>query len=101
MTSRDADNSETKESAILGMALGHAAISMLNAKNVISDAEMDRMMQTVLIGFEDLLDPNDPGVQMARKYAEGLESGPATSRGWRARAVTSPGLQLFVHGRFH
>jgi hypothetical protein len=85
MTSRDADNSETKESAILGMALGHAAISMLNAKNVISDAEMDRMMQTVLIGFEDLLDPNDPGVQMARKYAAGLMQTMLKHRGNQAK----------------
>jgi hypothetical protein len=72
MTSTNAENSETKGLAILGMALGHAAISMLNAKNIISDSELDRMMQTVLSGIEDLLDPNDPGVQMARKLAEGL-----------------------------
>ncbi len=68
----DAENSETKGLAILGMALGHAAISILNAKNVISDAELDHMLQTVLAGLEDLLDPNDPGVQRARKLAEGL-----------------------------
>ncbi len=68
----DAENSETKGLAILGMALGHAAISILNAKNVISDAELDHMLQTVLAGLEDLLDPNDPGVQRARKLAEVL-----------------------------
>jgi hypothetical protein len=80
-----ADGYETRGMAILGMALGHAALSILNAKKVISDAELDRMIQTVLAGLEDQFDPNDPGVETARKLAEGLMQAILKGRGTPSR----------------
>jgi len=65
-------DAETRGLAILGMSLGHAALTMLNAKGIISNDEIDSMLETILVGAETLLPPDDPGAQMARKLAEGL-----------------------------
>jgi hypothetical protein len=71
---------ETRGIAILGMALGHASLTLLNAKGVISDPEIDAMFETILAGTETLLPADDPGVQIARKLAEELAQSVLRSR---------------------
>jgi hypothetical protein len=65
-------DAETRGIAILGMALGQASLSLLNAKGIISDPEIDAMLETILSGAETLLPPDDPGAQVARRLAEEL-----------------------------
>jgi hypothetical protein len=66
---------ETRSAAIVGCSLAQAALSLLNAKGVISNAELDTIFEIVLAGLETSFPHDDEGAQHARKLVETVAHG--------------------------
>ena len=54
------------------MSMGISLLSVLKSKGILNSTEIDRYLESVLMGLERFQEPDDPGIQQARKLFEGI-----------------------------
>ena len=63
---------ETRGLAIAGVSLAQAALSFMHGARLISNEQLDELLESVLSGIETTLPPDDPGVEYAQKFVENI-----------------------------
>jgi len=77
--------SDCNAAALVAMGLAQSLFTILRAKKILNDAEVNEILEMVLAGLENIRPANDPGVRQARKLAESIGRVAAEKRRKRPR----------------
>jgi hypothetical protein len=66
------EDAGTRAAAIVGMSMSIALVTALKSKGILDAREIEIYLEGVLGGLERFHEPDDAGIQQARKMFEGI-----------------------------